>query len=1074
MQDSVAGGPGFQNQCWTSMNQPPFESDTPLSSSDLLRSMPQALLVLNDDLRVVQASESYCDMFQTKHDETVGQMFFEMGCGQWDVPELCEKLKDLLKDGQTFHDFRVEQEFPEIGQRVMHLQAVRVRRSGEADQLVLIAVEDRTSEVEARRELSADREWLRVTLQSIGDAVIVTDALGRITLMNPVAEELLGRSRKECKDRPLVDLFQIVNEETREAVENPVVKALRKNETVGLTNHTLLIREDGSEVSIADSAAPIRDVDGTILGVVLVFRDVSQARNAEIAIRDARQFAESIVDTVRQPLLVLNNDLRVRSANRSFYHAFHATPEKTEGKLIYELGTGQWDIPLLRKLLNEILPQNTSFDDFDVEHDFPEIGRRHMKLNARRMHQEQDDSELILLAIEDMTDQYEAERARRVVESRFGTLVKNIRDHAIFTIDPDGLITTWNHEAENILGLTEKEAIGTHFRIIFTDEEKEQGFPELELQHARDLGRAEDERWHVRKNGQEFWAQGIVTPLRDETGELFGYSKILRDMTDRKRAEESLQLKSAQLQMLWDAAAVLLTAETPERMIQRIYERLQQHLDVNAYFMFVADEEEVLTLSATDGVSDEHVDLVKQTTFSQTVCARAAAERRAVSIDHVQQSQQPDTKLIRSLGFRAYSSSPMLYENRLIGTLSFATSSRDAFSPEELSLFQTICHYVTVAYVRLRLVQELRETHRRKDEFLAMLAHELRNPLAPIRSGLDVLSMTDSGQGEVVELLQAQVNHVVRLVDDLMDVSRIMRGKVELRKAPVDLVQLIEQSLDAVRPVARQQNQELAVSLPKQPVIVHADSVRIMQALENLLNNACKYTEEGGRIELRLTIQGVLAMVEVQDNGIGMDPEILPVVFDLFTQSKRSLDRSQGGLGIGLTLVKNLIDLHDGTVTAFSEGMGAGSTFTVRLPLAESGLQEIAPADSPAAAHNQRILVVDDNVGAARMLTMLLQKLGDHEVQTAHDGLSAIDAFNNFKPDIILLDIGLPGVDGYEVARRIRRLPGGDQVHLIALTGYGQDRDRELSRQAGLNEHLVKPPSLDQIREVLRSGQQTP
>ena len=1056
------------------MNQPPSESDTPLSGSDLLRSMPQALLVLNDDLRVVQASESYCDMFQTKHDEIVGQMFFEMGCGQWDVPELCEKLKELLKDGLAFRNFRVEQEFPEIGRRVMHLQAVRVRRSGEADQLVIVAVEDRTEEVEARRELTADREWLRVTLQSIGDAVIVTDEKSHITLMNPVAEKLLGRSREECKNRSLIDVFQIIDEATRKPVENPAKRALQNNEIVGLTNHTLLIREDGSEVSIADSAAPIRDVDGTILGVVLVFRDVTESRNAEIAIRDARQFAENIVDTIRQPLLVLNSDLRVMSANRSFYHAFRVSQSKTEGELIYQLGNGQWDIPLLRKLLNEILPENSSFEDFDVEHEFPTIGRRHMKLNARRMHQEQDHSELILLAIEDMTDQYEADRARRIVENRFGTLVKNIRDHAIFTIDPDGLITTWNHEAENILGLTEKEAIGTHFRVIFTDEEKEQGFPELELQHASDLGRAEDERWHVRKDGEKFWAQGIVTPLRDETGELFGYSKILRDMTDRKRAEESLQLKSAQLQMLWDAAAVLLTAENPERMIQRIYERLQQHLNVDAYFMFVADEDENLTLSAADGITPEQIELVKRAEFSETVCSLAAEERRAISIDHVQQATETYTTLVRSLGFRAYSSSPMLYENRLIGALSFATSSRDTFSPEELSLFQTICHYVTVAYVRLRLVQELRETHRRKDEFLAMLAHELRNPLAPIRSGLDVLSMTDSGQGEVVELLQAQVNHVVRLVDDLMDVSRIMRGKVELRKAPVDLVELIEQSLDAVRPVACQQNQDLSVSLPQQPVIVHADSVRIMQALENLLNNACKYTEEGGRIQLRLTIQGVLAEVEVQDNGIGMDPEILPVVFDLFTQSKRSLDRSQGGLGIGLTLVKNLIDLHDGTVTAFSEGLGKGSTFTVRLPLAESGLQEIAPADSPAAARSQRILVVDDNVGAARMLTMLLQKLGDHEVQTAHDGLSAIDAFNNFKPDIILLDIGLPGVDGYEVARRIRRLPEGDRVHLIALTGYGQDRDRELSRQAGLDEHLVKPPSLDQIREVLRSGRQTP
>jgi len=1053
------------------MNQPPpSDPEFLVTGLELLQSMPQALLVLNADLRVVQASESYFELFQTVHGDTVGQLFYEMGCGQWDVPDLCEKLQTLLEDGAAFANFRVDQEFPVIGRRVMHLQATRMRRSGQADQLVIVAVDDNTESERVREVLSADREWLRVTLQSIGDAVIATDDSGRVTLMNPVAEELTGWTQEESFGRPLGEIFKIISEQTREPVESPVERCLQQAETVGLTDHTLLIHREGSERSIADSASPIRNRNDKIIGAVLVFRDVTEARRAEIAVHDARQFAENIVDTVRQPLLVLDSQLRVQSANRTFYHAFNVAPHATEGKLIYELGNGQWDIPLLRKLLTEILPQNKSFDDFDVEHDFPSIGRRHMKLNARRMLQQQDNSELILLAIEDMTATYEADQARRIIENKFSSLVKNIRDHAIFTIDREGRITSWNVEAENILGISEKDAVGTHFRVIFTDEEKQSGVPEKEMEIARKQGQAEDERWHVRSDGELFWAQGIVTPLLDSDGEFYGYSKILRDMTERKRAEESLQRQSAQLQMLWDAAAVLLTAETPERMIQRIYERLRLHLDVDAYFMFLADEDGNLRLSASDGVTVTQQELVDNTEFSKTICAQASREEQLVAIASVQDSNDPRTTLIRQLGIQAYACMPMLYEDRLIGTLSFATSSRSAFSPEELSLFQTICHYVTVAYVRLRLVQELRETHRRKDEFLAMLAHELRNPLAPIRSGLDVLSMSDSQHGEVVELLQAQVNHVVRLVDDLMDVSRIMRGKVELRKAPVNLVELIEQSLDAVRPIATKQNQQLTLTVPETSVMVHADSVRVMQALENLLNNACKYTEDDGQIEISLHLQGALAEITVQDNGIGMDPDILPVVFDLFTQSKRSLDRSQGGLGIGLTLVKNLIDLHDGTVTAFSEGLGHGSTFTVRLPLADYTPGE-TPSQKPAeAANNRRILVVDDNVGAARMLTMLLQKLGKHEVETAHDGLSAIDAFHEFEPDIILLDIGLPGVDGYEVARRIRRLPNGDRTQLIALTGYGQDRDRELSFQAGIDHHLVKPPSLDQIREILRHG----
>ena len=365
------------------------------------------------------------------------------------------------------------------------------------------------------------------------------------------------------------------------------------------------------------------------------------------------------------------------------------------------------------------------------------------------------------------------------------------------------------------------------------------------------------------------------------------------------------------------------------------------------------------------------------------------------------------------------------------------------------------------------MYQELREADRRKDEFLAMLAHELRNPLAPIRSGLDILAMDETGGHlDTIKLMQEQVEHVVRLVDDLLDMSRIMRGKIELKKKPVELAALVQRSVAAVQPLVEGLQQELVVSLPEEPLWLNADPVRIVQIFENLLNNASKYTESKGRIEMTAEPQNGQVLLRVHDTGVGIEPELLPHVFDLFTQSSRSLDRAQGGLGIGLTLVKTLVEFHGGTVQAESEGTGRGSTFFVRLPLTQETSKTETPVRPPSISVPRRVLVVDDNVGAARMLSKLVMKLGDHSVEVAHDGHAALTKIQETRPDIVLLDIGLPGLDGYQVARTVRQDPHYDDVLLVALTGYGQKEDRRKSREAGMDEHLVKPPSIDQVRSV--------
>jgi two-component system CheB/CheR fusion protein len=373
-----------------------------------------------------------------------------------------------------------------------------------------------------------------------------------------------------------------------------------------------------------------------------------------------------------------------------------------------------------------------------------------------------------------------------------------------------------------------------------------------------------------------------------------------------------------------------------------------------------------------------------------------------------------------------------------------------------------------------KLAEEaLKEADRRKDEFLAMLGHELRNPLAPIRTTLEVLRL-GRPDGERLEkslaTMDRQVTHLTRLVDDLLDVSRITRGLVELQRAPVELAAVVGQAVEMARVAVASRGHELLVTLPARAVRLEADATRLTQVLFNLLNNAAKYTEPGGRIWLTAAPDGAAVELRVRDTGVGIGPELLPRVFDLFTQGERTLDRSQGGLGLGLTLVKRLVEMHGGTVEARSAGPGQGSEFVVRLPApaAAPAGQPPAPAAAPVpAARPGRVLVVDDNVDVAESVALLLQEGLGHEVRVAHSGPQALELAREFRPEAVICDIGLPGMDGYEVARRLRRLPEGDSALLVALSGYGQEEDRQRSREAGFDVHLLKPVGWATLQPVL-------
>ena len=622
------------------------------------------------------------------------------------------------------------------------------------------------------------REWLRVTLNSIGDGVIACDANGKINFLNPVAQSLTGWKAEEALGQTIQEVFRCINEQTHLALEDPVARVLREGRVVALANHAALVARNGREVPIEDSAAPILDSGGQLIGVVLVFHDVTEKRRAEEALRK----------------------------NREDLHRAQAVAH-----------TGSWG------------------------YDF---------------------------------------RSKEI---------------------------SWSDETYQIFGIP-KGTLLTYERFLSAVHPDDR--PDVEKKWTAALsGETYDVTLRLIVNGQIKWVRGLGEVEFDSKGRLLSTFGTVQDIAQLKQTEEALK-----------------------------------------------------------------------------------------------------------------------------------------------------------------------EADRRKDEFLATLAHELRNPLAPICNALGILEKTKENVAtfcQVRDMMDRQMKHMVRLVDDLLDVSRISRGKIELQKERLDLATVVHSALETSRLRIEEGHHELAVVLPEEPVVVEGDLIRLAQALSNLLHNAAKYTPQGGRITLSVELEDMQGVIRVRDNGVGIPQKMLPDIFEMFVQGERSLDRSQGGLGIGLTLVRSLVEMHGGTVEAHSEGLGHGAEFVVRLPLlpdlrlrrpdaALGGDGEGVAAKSP----GRRILVVDDNKDSADSLAMLLQVLG-HEVRTAYSGPNAVKVALAFVPELVLLDIGMPGMDGYEVARRLRGEAILQKTLLVAQTGWGQEEDRFRALQAGFDHHLVKPVELTALQTLL-------
>ncbi len=748
------------------------------------------------------------------------------------------------------------------------------------------------------RELAAERERLRITLASIGDAVITTDAEGCVSYLNPVAEALTGWTQAEAADRPLADVFHILNEHSRQPAGSPTIQARREGLVVGLADHAILVARDGSERPIDDNAAPILDASGAAVGMVLVFRDATERRRDE--------------------------DARARLA--------------------------------------------------------------------------------------------------AIVESS---------DDAIIGKTLDGVIRSWNSGAERLFGYTPAEAIGQSITLIIPPERLAE---EQDILSRIARGERVDHFETVRqaKDGRDLDISLTISPIRDAAGRIVGASKVARDVTGRKRAEEALRASEQRFRTL--------TSHAPVGIF--LTDRKGDCLWVNERWCEMAG----LSLEEAKGegwVRALHPD-DRERVFAEWYAATRAAE--PFSSEYRFQSPQGRVRWLQGNAVGLCDEAGNLSE--YIGTLADITERREA-------------------------MEVLQEADRRKDEFLALLAHELRNPLAPLRNGLQVMRLAAGDENALARsrtIMERQLSHLVRLVDDLLDVSRISRNKMELRRARVLLADVVSSAVETARPALEAAGHELTILLPPEPIHLDADLTRLAQVFGNLLHNSSKYTRPGGAVSLIASREMNHVEVAVRDNGIGIPAAALPSLFEMFSQVDRSIERSTGGLGIGLALVKGLVEMHGGTVAAMSPGQGQGSTFTVRLPIlperAGSSCEAPGEGEPESVPAKRRILVVDDNQDAATSMAMMLELLGS-EVRIASDGLEAVERAEEFRPQVILMDVGMPRLNGYEATARIHAEPWGRDIIVIALTGWGQDVDREQSRNAGCYGHLVKPVSLPDLEKIV-------
>ncbi len=880
-----------------------------------------------------------------------------------------------------------------------------------------------------------------VTLESLTNelldlfpgAIFVCDSNGIVNRWNRRAGEIWGRepAQGDCPDR-FCGSHKLLRADGSvvSRADSPIAEAFRSGRLQ--QNVDLIVeRADGSRCEVLINADLIRNPSGDLLGAICLMQDVTQQKQqAQIAAALALRQSEERFARFMQcfPGLSWIKDLEGRYvyANQGAEEAFGATAAQLYGKTDHELFPPQTAAQFAENDRAALLTGNNIQKIESLTH--PD-GTVHHSLVSKFAIPGLDGTPAMVggMAI-DVTQRLQAEDALRAADRRFQA-VFNQQFQFMAILAPDGTVLDANETSFRTTGVSREEVIGR----LFWETPWWNNLPALQERWQKLIssvahggGSIAGESDYALADGTIRHATAVVTGLTDESGRVTSILVEGQDDTGRRKHEAKLRESEEKLRLMADTIPQLAWMAGPDGSTFWYNRRWYEYTGTTPAQMEGWGWQSVHDPAILPAVLAQWQTSIKTgEPFEMVFPLKSASGEYRSFLTRINPLRDSDAKIVYWFG-----------------------TNTD--------------------------IHEQKTADRRKDEFLATLAHELRNPLAPLRNCLQILKMPHI-DAETVDrsrdVMERQVQQLVRLVDDLLDVSRVMRGKIELRREPVELASVVARAVEMVEPQCSALGHELLIDVPQESLLLDGDPLRLSQVVSNLLTNACKYTEPNGHISLSARRLDDRAVLRIQDDGIGIAPDMLHSIFDLFVQADHSSTRSQGGLGIGLTLVRNLVQMHQGSVEARSAGLGHGSEFIVSLPLstpvsAEDSNALISVDGLQTESTGRRVIVVDDNRDAAETLAALLRLKG-HSVATAHDGHMALELARSWLPELVLLDLGMPGMDGFEVARRIRELPGLERITIAALTGWGQQADRRRTAEAGFDHHLVKPVDVKILEELL-------
>ncbi len=912
--------------------------------------------------------------------------------------------------------------------------------------------------------------------------VYVCDAPGgAIRLFNRRAVEIWGRepaaADRYCGSYRLFD----AGGRALAHADSPVSEVLR-----GAGAHArelAMERPDGTRVTVSFTVSPLRDAAGRLCGAVAAFEDVSDRKATEEALRLNERRYRAMVDGQPDMICRFLEDGTLTFANPS-YRAFFGLPGDAQpGALVPRVHPD--DLPRVSALVSALSPASpvVTIENRVIRAD----GQVRWTQWVNHAVFDENDRKLELQASgRDITE----ERQAREDSARLAAIVASAED-AIVSKTLAGVITSWNRGAEAMFGYGADEAIGRSITLIIPTERLSEEREILErLGRGEAIQHFETER--RTKDGRLLPVSISVSPVHDARGKVIGASKIARDNTDRRRVQQQMLTSVQRLESLYRLADQIGRARGRREVGDCGMRAILSLVGTDRASVLAFDEAGVMRFVSWAGISDRY----RAAVDGHSPWTRDTRDPEPILVEDVEQAADLAalSPAFRAEGIRALAFVPLVYQDRLLGKFMLYYGAPHAFTPEELRLASTVAQHVSFGFARvegdeaaerlLRREQAARRdadaaraeavrASRGKDEFLAMLAHELRNPLSVIVNAVALIDASPGLEpqvGRASRMVQRQADHLARLLDDLLDVARITSGRIELERSLVDLRTAVGFAVESQRAALEAKQQRLTVSLGSAPVSVLGDPVRLQQVLGNLVHNASKYTPAGGSVAVSLEAQGGEAVLRVRDDGAGIPADKLDSIFELFVQANPTLARTEGGLGIGLTLVKQIVGLHGGSIGVTSEGTGRGAEFTIRLPLAAEAANEVPSRPTPCATPALRLVLVEDQADGREALAALLERRG-HAIRQAATGQQGVEVAIESAPDVVLVDIGLPDISGYEVARRLREALGS-RVQLVALTGYGQPQDRARAEQAGFDAHLVKPVDPTRLFETL--GQLAP